>query len=209
MGPESFAREYLCVWQETGNRLVSSRAWMLCRRIRSAPIARVAPVLAVDVAPDRSATAIVAVWPDEADGAPVVECVDYRPGTDWPARRLAELYGKHRPALIVADNQGPVLTVVDEARRLKVPITQPSVPEYASACQSVLDKITRQELGHRGGKALDAAIAGAVKRPIGDGGWGWARRSATVDVSPLIGATLALWGHDHRPSAARPVVYAG
>lgn len=209
MGPESFAREYLCVWQETGNRLVSTRDWLLCRRIRSAPIQSVPPVLAVDVAPDRSATAILAVWPDGADGTPVAEVVDYRPGTDWPAARLRDLYRKHRPALVVADNQGPVLTVVDEARRLKVPVTQPKVPEFASACQDMLDRIGRREIAHRGGKALDAAIAGAMKRPIGDGGWGWARRSATVDVSPLIAATLALWGHANRPSDVRPRTYAG
>jgi hypothetical protein len=208
MGPESFAREYLCVWQDSGVRVIPSRAWQQCRRIRSRPIESVAPVLAVDVAPDRSATAIVACWPDQLDGAPVLEVVEYAPGTEWAARRLAALYRKHR-ARIAADNQGPVLTVVDEARRLKVPIVQPSVPEYAAACQTILDKIERTELAHRGGKALDAAIAGAVKRPIGDGGWGWARRSATVDVCPFIAGTLALWAHEHRPSGVRPQVYAG
>lgn len=209
MGPESFAREYLCVWQESGNRLVSTRDWLLCRRIRSTPIPSVPPVLAVDVAPDRSAAAILAVWPDQADGAPVAEVVAYAPGTDWPAERLASLYARHGRPMIVADNQGPVLTVVDEAKRLKVPIIQPTVPEYAAACQTMLDRIGRREIGHRGGKALDAAITGATKRPIGDGGWGWGRRSATVDVCPLIAATLAFWGHDHRPSLVRPKVYAG
>lgn len=209
MGPESFAREYLCVWQETGNRLVNTRDWLMCRRIRSEPVPSVPPVFAVDVAPDRSATAILAVWPDAADATPVLEVVDYRPGTDWPAARLADLVRRHKPAAVVADNQGPALTVVDQARRVhSLKITQPAVPDYAAACQTLLDRIGRREIAHRGGKALDAAVSGAVKRPIGDGGWGWARRSATVDVSPLIAATLALWGYEHRPSV-RPAVYAG
>ena len=207
MGPESFAREYLCVWQESGRRVVPTRSWAACRRIKSTPIESVPPVFGVDVAADRSAAAIVACWPDQADGTPVLETVEYAAGVDWVAPRLAKLHRSFRPPMIAADNQGPVLTVVDALHRLKVPVTQPKVPEYAAACQTILDRIDRGEVGHRGGKALDAAVAGAVKRPIGDGGWGWARRSATVDVSPLIAGTLAFYAHEHRPSGVRPRVY--
>ena len=210
MGPESFAREYLCVWQETGSRMIPARMWTACQRVKSAPAAGVPPVLGVDVAPDRSATAIVACWPDAIDGQPVWEVVDYAPGTDWAPTRLQELTRKHRLAgPPVTDNQGPVLTVVDACTKLKVPTRQLTVPEYATACQSTLDAIEHARVAHRNEKPLSTAVAGAVKRPIGDGGWGWGRRTATVDVCPLIAASLALYAHEHRPNLVRPSVAAG
>lgn len=38
---------------------------------------------------------------------------------------------------------------------------------------------------------LDAAVEGAARRPLGDA-WVWARKSAEVDISPLVALTLAL-----------------
>jgi hypothetical protein len=47
-------------------------------------------------------------------------------------------------------------------------------------------------------------VAGAARRPMGDG-WGWGRRTSAAEISPLVGGTLAAWGHDHRPApAVRP-----
>ena len=35
---------------------------------------------------------------------------------------------------------------------------------------------------------------GAKSRPLGDGLWGWGRKIASCDISPLVAATLALAG---------------
>jgi hypothetical protein len=45
--------------------------------------------------------------------------------------------------------------------------------------------------------ALDAAVAGSAKRPLGDS-WAWARRGISVDICPLVAASLARWGHATR-----------
>jgi hypothetical protein len=45
--------------------------------------------------------------------------------------------------------------------------------------------------------ALDAAVAGAAKRPLGDS-WAWARRGLSVDICPLVAVSLARWGHATR-----------
>ena len=45
--------------------------------------------------------------------------------------------------------------------------------------------------------ALDAAVAGAGKRPLGDS-WAWARWGLSVDISPLVAVSLARWGHATR-----------
>lgn len=207
MGPESFAREYLNVWASTGTRIIGAAAWNSIRRAGARPRDNSTPVLAVDVAVDRSAAAILAVWPD-LDGVPVGEVVDYRPGVDWAAGRIVELWQRHRKPVVVADYQGPVLTVVDELDRAGVPVLQPSAADYGAACASTLDRVNAGTVAHRGEAPLDAAVAGAGRRPIGDG-WGWSRRTATVDVCPLIGFSLALWADQRRPpTPARPAVYA-
>ena len=40
---------------------------------------------------------------------------------------------------------------------------------------------------------LLAALKGAVQRPLGDA-WAWSRKSSSIDICPLVAATLALWG---------------
>jgi hypothetical protein len=202
MGPEGFAREYLNVWADSGKRVVPLKAWNACRRVKATPRPGTPPVLALDVALDESATAILACWPD-LDGVPVIEVVAYRPGVAWAAARLDELRRKHRPPLIVAPGEGPALVVVDEARRLGVTIRQVTPAENVAACQGTKDAIDRAALGHRNEQALNAAVQGAGKRPVGDGGWVWGRRSSTADVAPLTAASLAHWGNQRRP--ARPV----
>jgi hypothetical protein len=79
--------------------------------------------------------------------------------------------------------------------------------EYTTACAQLLDGIGDRTVRHRGDPALDAAVGAAAKRSVGEG-WAWSRRLPTTDVSPLIAASLALYGDRHRPpSPGRPAVY--
>lgn len=209
MGPEAFAREYMCVWQSGGSRVIAADLWKSAADHLAVP-AEAAPVLAVDVAVDRSAAAIVAAWPDTL-GRTVVEVIDYAPGVAWAAPRLLELAALHHPPIIVADSVGPVLTVTDEATRLGLDITTTSTKDYLTACSGFLDRLPADHPArvlHRGDPALTAAAAGARRRTVGDG-WAWARRSVTAEVSPLIAASLAAWADQRRPAApVRPEVYA-
>jgi phosphoribosylformylglycinamidine (FGAM) synthase-like enzyme len=48
---------------------------------------------------------------------------------------------------------------------------------------------------HGDQKAVNDALAGARKRPIqGAGGFGWDRRDESVNIAPIVSATLALLG---------------
>ena len=58
---------------------------------------------------------------------------------------------------------------------------------------------SEKALRHLGGLELRQAVKGATKRPLGDA-WAWSRRKSTVDISPLVAATLALWGDRKRPA---------
>lgn len=207
LGPSEFARAFGNARTAVTSTIISAAAWTAIRHRDATPADGSSLVLAFDVEVDRSATAIVAVWPDP-DGVPVLEVVDYRPGVGWAGPRLAELVATHRPVMTVADGTGPVLTVVDDARRAGVDVTQTNGREYTAACAGMLDKITAGAVLHRGDPALDSAVAGATRRPVGDG-WGWSRRTSGVGVAALIAGSLAVWGHPRRPAPSRPVVAAG
>lgn len=209
MGVAGFAREYLNVWQASGDRVIPAADWAAIRDPGAEPGAA-PPVLGVGVALDRSAAAIVACWPDTA-GRPVLEVVDYRTQVDWVAPRLLELA---RHGTIWADSAGPVLTVVDDVRQLAavqgaaIAVEQTATGDYTAACAGLLDKITRHQVAHRGELPLDTAAAGAARRTIGDGAWAWGRRVSTADISPIEAGTLALWGHLRRPpTKRRPVAF--
>jgi hypothetical protein len=87
-------------------------------------------------------------------------------------------------------------------------ITALTPRQLTTACAQLLDAVTTRAVRHRGDTALDRAAAAAARRTTGDG-WAWSRRSSSADVSPLLAASLALYGDAHRtPAPARPAVYA-
>jgi hypothetical protein len=65
--------------------------------------------------------------------------------------------------------------------------------EYSQACGALFDDVANLQVRHIGQPELTAAAMGASKRPLGDA-WAWSRKSSAVDISPLVGCTLALWG---------------
>lgn len=200
MGVTSFAREFLNVWTVTSDAVIPAGVWSAA----AAPLERPAPgppVIGVDVAVDRSRTALVACWLG-ASGLPVVEVVACRPGVTWAVAEMKAIRAADRPAAFVATADGPVATVVDAATRAGITITTVSPREYTAACAAFYDAILGRHVLHRAEPDLDAAVAGAARRPMGDG-WGWGRRTSAAEISPLVGATLAAWGWDHRPAPAR------
>jgi hypothetical protein len=67
------------------------------------------------------------------------------------------------------------------------------------------DAVAQRTLRHLGQPELSDAIAGGVKRPLGDL-WAWSRKSSAVDISPLVAATLALWGASTVPDREPQVI---
>ena len=56
--------------------------------------------------------------------------------------------------------------------------------------------VNPRNLRHLGQDELTAAVAGAVKRSLGDGS-AWDRKNASVDITPLVAVTNANWGYAH------------
>lgn len=192
MDSVEFARSYLCIptRMSEANALIPVSAWEACAvpsEDQPSPVA-----FAADATPERSSGAI-AVAGRRPDGSVVVEIVDQRSGVDWIAERLLELVDRHDPLGVVIDRTGPAGTAVGLLERAGVELTIPASYDVAQAAEGFYDAVVDGTVVHQGDSRLGRAVAGAKQRPIGQA-WGWDRRAASDDISPLVAASFALWG---------------
>lgn len=199
-----FERAYLNVWPRPSQVIAAGGIDLALWRAAAAPstpIARVTAV-AVDVAADRSRAAIAAAG--EHDGRLVVEVLDARPGIGWVAAAVKAARAAHGGATVVADSL-VAASIVAELTRARVSVVPVGASDHARACGTFVDRVTAGTLTHRAQAVLDDAVAGAARRPLGDA-WLWSRSRSTVDISPLVAATLAGWAAATRPARGRGVV---
>jgi hypothetical protein len=199
MTESEFRRAIGNQWVRVTDLLIPFDLWQAVKDTVAAPQP---PHFALDVNPERTHTSICAA---DRDGA--LELVDHRPGTAWVPERAKHLLTAHRSARLVVDGRGPASTLLAElervcgGRRLKVVTSN----ELAQASATFYDGVVDGWLKVRPHLDLDAAVAGAKKRMRSDA-FTWARNSATVDLSPLVSASLAVWyARTFRPP--RPAIH--
>ncbi|MFI6103171.1 terminase [Streptomyces sp. NPDC051310] len=217
VGAEGYARERLGVgtYPSTGEdtwRVISEDAWRAvadCQAgIDDGPVA-----LAVDTTPERSHSAISGAG--TFGEVRIVDVVDHHPGTGWVSKRIVKLVDKWRPCALVIDAGGPAGSLIPDIRKalkegdpdediggltdeeIDELLLIPKTRDVAAAAGQFYDAVAEQRLTHVDQPPMATALAGADKRPVGDG-WAWARRGVSVDISPLVASTLALWGHSER-----------
>lgn len=175
-------------------------------------------VLSAEIALDRrSASIAVAGMRDELTMH--LELIEQDYGTEWVLQRLLDLRDSLQLATveridrngntrecegIVVDPVAPgAVDLIVALRREGIEPIIMSASEAAAACGGLLDAIHRQEFTHSE-KSTDkhlgtvaAAIDGAVRRNIGDGGWAFGRKKSAdeaIDVTPASAITAARWG---------------
>ena len=203
-GLNEFRRGYLNQWvDETPAEwlVIGQAAWQTICDPRSEIVDQ--PAFAVDMTPDRT-WASIGVAGCRADGLRHVEVAEHRRGAAWVVPWLKERVDRAdrwSPCAIVIAPSGPAGSLIAEAEAAGLEILKPGVPEIAGAAGAFYDGAGANPLvdepawlRHLGQPELDLAVAGAVRRDLGDR-WLWARKGVSVDLSPLPAVTLALWGH--------------
>lgn len=192
MSLEEFKRAYLNIPTASDDRVIPAAVWA---RVCDPEVEATAGIFAFDVNPERSAAGIVAIG-----AGPIVEVTDYRPGTGWLVPRIEELSLEYGAAFAL-DRNGPAGSFVDELKRRKVKLIDLEPRDMPRACGSFFDKVTDDQIAVRQDYDLDAAVAGAVKRPVGDA-WVWGRKPSKVDISLLVAASVGLWAFEKTPKAS-------
>lgn len=165
------------------DQLIPSSQWeAVCDK--TAEVERDALVaFVIDVLPDRSSAAIAV-----SDGK-TVELVEHRPGTGWIKDRALELVNSWRGYLLI-DGGGPAVSVANEIETAGFSVDKLSGGEVIAACAGMYDAIADRKVKVRTDRAIDEAVRGLAKRPVGDR-WVWSRTTSIADITPFMAATIA------------------
>ena len=203
MSPEGFALERLGIVVADDGAHAHLPGWEACRATKSA-LDKPPTSVAVAVGPGGQWSSVAAVGAC-ADGLPYVELIRREPGTAW---LVAEVQAAHQAVgvPIVIDPRSPSVGVIDEIKRAGVPVTEATTADYLRSCAALQDAVSNAKVRHFGDQPLDAAVVGADIRSVGEA-WAWSQKASTVDITPLVAATLAL-GAWNAPAAPESEAWA-
>jgi hypothetical protein len=103
-----------------------------------------------------------------------------------------ELSSAHNSSVAV-DPTSPAGAFIRELVDRKVKVVEVAGRDFVQACGSFFDRVMERKIKVRPTRnELEVAVAGAVRRNVGDA-WAWGRRSSDIDISPLVAVTLAAW----------------
>lgn len=163
------------------------------------PPSRVA--LSVAVSPDRRRASIGVAGGEYGGTQTVILCHPMRGLADVPAK-LAELRDS-RDICEVSLAGAAAKVLIPELVKLGIDYVELSPSQMGAACGAFQQGFTDSALVHVGQPELDAAIANAQTRRVGESEQ-WDRRDIKVDDSPLVSVSAAFyrWGLQDAPIPA-------
>lgn len=197
LSEDSFLREAMGIWDaDSQHRVIDEDSWNLVADPASMPVERLS--LAIDVAPDRK-VASVSLAGQRPDGRWHVELDEQRKGVEWVPAWVAARALRNRLHSVVVDE----MTGLVEKRRngrwylkgtdVVVTLAAAEGRDMAVACAALFDGVMSQRLFHTDQPQMNVALSVARKRPLA-GAWAWNRKDAMSDITPIVSASLALWG---------------
>lgn len=190
--PESFLREGLGIWEDMARGSVFGPGkWDACK----GPLPTGVELGALGLALSLNAEKASLVGAGATGARLLVKPLQSGPEPyAWVVARTVEVARQHDVPVVV-DAKGPagvfVPQLVSELGPERVRVV--TFEQAKDACGLIHQAVSTGSLLHAGYPELDAAVAGAVKRDVGDR-WLWGRRQSGTDISPLEAATLAVWG---------------
>lgn len=195
---DSFKREAMGIYDALDSgRVIDDVSWSRVCDPASMPVERL--TLAIDVAPDRS-MASVSLAGRRADGLWSVELDEQKRSVEWVSAWVKARAEKNRLHAVVVDE----MTGLVEERKgrnylvgtdVVVTLAAAEGRDMAIACGQFFDGVMEPvpKLRHTDQPQLNVALSVARKRPLA-GAWAWNRKDAESDITPIVSATLALWG---------------
>ena len=195
---DSFKREALGIWDAAGApEVIDAASWSAIADPSSMAVERL--TLAIDVAPDRRLAA-VSLAGRRADGLWHVELDDQRKGVEWVSSWVKSRAEKNRLHAVVVDELSGLVEKRNGRNYLagtdvQVTLAASEGRDMAIACGKFFDGVMEStpKLRHTDQPQLNVAVSVARKRPLPPA-WAWNRKEATSDITPIVAATLALWG---------------
>lgn len=193
LGPDSFAREHLGVWdapEEAGqwSSIVDLDQWA---SLEDVPVVRPQRIaLAVAASTDRQWT-YIGLAGDRADDRVHLQVVKSNRGTGWVLDELVRLKREHRPVAVVMaadDPAGSLLPDIEKRKGLKVEVLRSR--EVARASGMLVDGVKDGTLSHGGGRLLSFSVGAARKGRLGDF---VGPKDESTDIAPLKAVTAALY----------------
>lgn len=117
--------------------------------------------------------------------------LQHGPGTAWLIEAAAKEQSKHGVDVVI-DSKGPAADLIPDLEDAGVKLKILNTGEVLDACAGLFGLVRDGKARHQSFDELDAAVAAAVKRPVGDR-WAWGRRKSTADISTLEAVTLAAY----------------
>lgn len=191
MGEEEFSVECLGVPQlpDGGATIFGPGNWMACEDISSQIANPDKARIALDVAPN-SESASFAVCGARADGLPHVELIDRGNGTGWVVNFALE-YRDLWP-IYVLPSPHPVAGIKADLEEAGVELVELPAGAFPQACAAIQRRVIEHDIRQIGQGPLNNAVNGAATRVSGEG-WTFTRPPSSVDISPLVACTVALW----------------
>lgn len=210
LAEDSFLREAMGIWDADSNhRVISEDDWSRVADPASMAVERL--VLAIDVPPERSVSS-VSLAGVRPDGRWHVELDEQRKGVDWVIPWIEARVTKNRLHAVVVDEMSGLV----EKRRdrnflvgtdVEVTLAAAEGRDMAIASAKFYDSVIDGSVRHTDQPQVNVALSVARKRPLA-GGWAWNRKDAASDITPIVSATLALWGAQN-DNVKRPVRRSG
>ena len=204
MSDVQFQRERLGVWASAGSkRVISVDTWRACSNTEARTADGSEISLAIDVSPDQE-TASIATAAMSSVGIPLIDVNDTRRGTpDWVVQRVIQANERLPLRAVVMDAAGPGSYLIDQLRAAGVTVTDTNLRQMKQACGGFFEAVHAGQVLHLDQTVLNLALAAGRKRKLEDA-WAWHRVSSDADITPLVAATLALWGLGSTQIAKKP-----
>lgn len=203
MDDYTFQTEHLSIWPDTAvTDALSTNEWDAVEDAQSTAIA--VGAFAIEVSLDRGQSAIGMAGP-RSDGLMHVESLEKKRGTGWVVARAIELNNAHGPTVFVVDGGGPANSLITDLEMAGLKVIVAQTKDVGVACADLIDAIDQRTLRHGPQAALRQAVAGAKKRPVGDGAFAFGRKASGVEIADLQAVALAHWAATNHGPDMSPI----